>query len=62
MEIAFTILGMGVIDAIITQVLKDTKNQNKVILLRVSMYIAVSLMVGPEIFHLFDYARMVLAR
>jgi hypothetical protein len=59
---AFTILGMGVIDAVITQILKDTKNANKVILLRVSMYAAAAFMVVPEIFKFMNFARSVLAQ
>ena len=57
---AFTLLGMGVIDAVISQILKDTKNANKVILLRVSMYAAAALMVVPELLKFLDYAKMVL--
>lgn len=60
-EVAFTILGMGIVDAVITQILKDSKNQNKVTVLRVSMYVSTALLVIPELLHFMKYAKAVLA-
>lgn len=59
MEIAFTILGLGALDAVITGVLKETKQQNKIIFVRISMYLTVSIIVLVEVSKLINYARAV---
>ncbi|OCT12655.1 hypothetical protein A8709_33130 [Paenibacillus pectinilyticus] len=59
MEIAFTILGLGALDAVITGVLKEAKQQNKIIFVRISMYLTVAIIVLVEVSKLINYARMV---
>ena len=59
MEMAFTILGMGAVDAVVTQILKDTKQQNKVVFVRISMYLTVALMSLHEVVDLFRHCRAV---
>lgn len=59
MEMAITILGWGIIDAIITDVLSESGNQKKVKWLRVSIGLIVAVTVGAEIWHLLDFARAV---
>lgn len=59
MEIAFTILGLGALDAIITGVLKEAKQQNKIIFVRISMYLTVAIIVLVEVSKLINYARVV---
>ena len=57
MEMAITILAWGFIDAVITDILSETKNQKKVKWLRVSIGLIVAVTVGAEIWHLLDFAR-----
>lgn len=57
MEIAFTILGLGALDAVITGVLRESKQQNKVMFVRISMYLTVSIIVLVEVSKLLAYAR-----
>lgn len=57
MEIAFTILGLGALDAIITGVLKESKQQNKIIFVRISMYVTVAIIVLVEVSKLLHYAK-----
>ncbi|MDQ0873811.1 hypothetical protein QFZ77_002470 [Paenibacillus sp. V4I3] len=59
MEIAFTILGLGALDAIISGVLKEAKQQNKIIFVRISMYVTVAIIVLVEVSKLINYARVV---
>ncbi|WP_239632974.1 hypothetical protein [Paenibacillus sp. H1-7] len=59
MEMAFTILGMGAVDAVVTQVLREAKQQNKVIFVRVSMYLTVALMSLREVVELFHHCKVV---
>ena len=59
MEIAFTILGLGALDAIISGVLKEAKQQNKIIFVRISMYLTVAIIVLVEVSKLINYARVV---
>lgn len=59
MEIAFTILGLGALDAVITGVLKESRQQNKVIFVRISMYVTVAIIVLVEVSKLINYARAV---
>lgn len=57
MEMAFTILGLGAVDAIITGILREAKQQNKIIFVRVSMYLTVAVIVLVEVVDLFRYVR-----
>lgn len=59
MEMAFTILGMGAVDAIITGILKHTKNQDKIVFVRVGMYLTVALMSLREVMELFRHTKAV---
>lgn len=59
MEIAFTILGLGALDAIISGILKEAKQQNKIIFVRISMYLTVAIIVLVEVSKLINYARVV---
>lgn len=57
METIFTIFGIAVADAIVSQILSDTKNQNKVIWLKVSTTVLTMFVVGKELFHFLDVLR-----
>jgi hypothetical protein len=59
MEIAFTILGLGALDAVITGILKHTKNGDKIMFVRVGMYLTVAIISLQELTKLFDYVRQV---
>lgn len=59
MEIALTILGLGALDAIVSGVLKEAKQQNKIIFVRISMYLTVAIIVLVEVSKLINYARVV---
>lgn len=62
MELAFYIMGMGIIDAIVTQLMKDAKRQSLVIWVRVGTTAFCILTVAPELIQAFEYARGVLLR
>lgn len=59
METAFTILGLGVIDYIGCTVLQATKNQNKIPLLRVGVYMTAAILAIKDFMELYKYARAV---
>lgn len=59
MEIAFTILGLGALDAIVTGVLREAKQQNKIMFVRISMYVTVAIIVLVEVSKMINYARVV---
>lgn len=60
MEAAFYIFGMGILDAIVTQLMKDAKQQSLVIWVRVGSTVGCVLMVAPQLAQLFHFARSVL--
>ena len=59
MEIAFTILGLGALDAIVSGILKEAKQQNKIVFVRISMYLTVAIIVLVEVSKLINFARAV---
>lgn len=59
MEIAFTILGLGALDAIVSGILKEAKQQNKIVFVRISMYLTVAVIVLHEVSKLLHYTRAV---
>lgn len=59
MEIAFTILGLGALDYTISGILKEAKQQNKIVFVRISMYLTVAIIVLVEVSKLLNYTRAV---
>jgi hypothetical protein len=57
MEIALTILGLGALDAIVTGILREAKQQNKIVFVRISMYLTVAIIVLVEVSKLLHYVR-----
>lgn len=59
MDLAFTVLGLGAVDAVLTGVLKEAKQANKVMFVRISMYLVTALMSLKEVVALFEHVRSV---
>jgi hypothetical protein len=59
MEMAFTILAMGAVDAVITGILKHIKHSDKIIFVRVGMYLTAALLTMQEVMKLFQHVRSV---